>query len=41
VFEAPRELVVRPPQRRFRFDAELARQVGHGEQQVAHLFFRA
>ena len=36
-----RELVVRLAQRGFGLDAQLARQVGDGEEQVAHLLFGA
>ena len=37
--EPPCELVVGLPQRRLGFDAELARQVGDREEQIAHFFF--
>src|SRR5512139_6578 len=39
--EAPRELGVRPPEGRFGLDAELAREVGDREEQVAHLLLGA
>ena len=39
--EARAELLVRLPQRRLRLDAQLARQVGDREEQVAHLLFGA
>ena len=37
-FEAPHELVVGAAQRRFRIDLEMARDIGHHEQQITELF---
>src|SRR4030095_13767048 len=38
-FKPPGELVARPAERGFRFDAELPGQIGDGEKKVAHFFF--